>query len=61
VSQQFKHGLSNSVDMMDANTLLVSAERELADAEFGFKLSIIRLKRAIGSFLDETVTALNAR
>ncbi|GAB6096103.1 TolC family protein [Desulfatiferula olefinivorans] len=61
VSQQFKHGLSNSVDMMDANTLLVSAERELADAEFGFKLSILKLKRSVGSFLDETVRTLSAR
>lgn len=54
VSLQFKHGLSNSVDMMDANTLLVSAERELSDAEFGYKLSQLRLKRTTGTFLTDT-------
>lgn len=51
VSELFKHGLSNSVDMMDANTLLVSSERELSDAEFGYKLSLLFLKRATGTLL----------
>jgi len=59
VSEQFKHGLSNSVDMMDANTLLVSAERELSDARFGYKLAFLKLQRATGTFLRETVSELS--
>lgn len=53
VSEQFKHGLSNSVDMMDANTLLVSAERELSNAEYQYKLALLKLKNVTGTFLDE--------
>ena len=55
VSEQFKHGLSNSVDMMDANTLLVAAERELSDARYGYKLASLKLKKATGTFLSETI------
>lgn len=56
VSEQFKYGLSNSVDMMDANTLLVSAERELANAKYQYKLSVLKLKKVTGAFLGETRT-----
>lgn len=58
VSEQFKHGLSNSVDMMDANTLLVAAERELSDAQFGYKLAQLKLKRSTGTFLTDMVASL---
>jgi outer membrane protein len=61
VSEQFKHGLSNSVDMMDANTILVAAERELSDARFGYKLALLKLKRATGSFLNETIEHLTRK
>lgn len=51
VSQQFKHGLANSVDVMDANTLLVTAERQLANARLDYEVFVLRLKRAVGIFL----------
>lgn len=51
VSEMFKHGLANSVDMMDANTLLVASERELSEAQFGYKLAVLKLKRASGDVL----------
>ncbi len=51
VSELFKHGLANSVDMMDANTLLVASERELSEARFGYKLAALKLKRATGSLI----------
>jgi len=33
VLKQFQFGTANSVDVMDANTLLVTAERQLSDAD----------------------------
>jgi len=53
VSEQFKHGLSNSIDMMDANNILVSAERELSTSKYRYKLSSLKLKNTTGTFLDE--------
>ncbi|MBU4320118.1 MAG: TolC family protein [Nitrospinae bacterium] len=51
VSKQFEFGLANSIDIMDANTLLVTAERQLADARYSYQLSILRLKRSTGTLL----------
>lgn len=51
VSKQFEHGLSTSMDVMDANTLLITAEMELSEAVFNRKLSVIRLNRATGTLL----------
>lgn len=51
VSEMYRHGLANSVDMMDANTLLVSSERELSDAQYGYQLAVLALKRATGERL----------
>ncbi len=51
VSKQFDHGLSDSVDVMDANTQLVTSELELVNAKYGYQLAIIKLERAKGSFL----------
>ncbi len=56
VSKQFEYGLANSVDVMDANTLLVTAERELANAKYDYQLSILKLRRVTGILL-KTVTA----
>ncbi len=55
VSKQFEHGLADSVDVMDANTLLVTSEREMANAEYAYQLAMLRLKRMTGTLL-ETVT-----
>jgi len=51
VSKQFDFGLANSVDVMDANTLLVTAERQLADSVYNYQLAILRLKRTTGTLL----------
>lgn len=51
VSKQFEYGLANSVDVMDANSLLVTAERQLADARYGYMLSILKAQRAMGILL----------
>jgi outer membrane protein len=51
VERQFKYGLANSVDVVDANTLLTTAERQLADARLSLELSRLELERATGTFL----------
>ena len=50
-SKQFEFGLANSIDVMDANTLLVTSEKRVADAKYNYQLSIIRLKRVTGTLL----------
>lgn len=58
VTRQFDNGLANSVDVMDANTLLVTAQQEMADAVFGLQLALLRIDRARGTFLADIETRL---
>lgn len=51
VSRQFEYGIASSIDVIDANTLLVTAETQLADALVNYQLSIQRLKRTTGTLL----------
>ncbi len=53
VSDLFRHGLANSVDMMDANTLLVASERQLSEARYGYRLAVLKLRRATGNLVAE--------
>jgi len=52
VTKQFTYGLADSLDVMDANTLLVTAERELATAVYVYQLAVIQLQRTTGLFLQ---------
>ncbi|MBI9085206.1 MAG: TolC family protein [Desulfobacterales bacterium] len=58
VQQLFDHGMANSVDIMDANTLLVTAERELADARYRLRTALLKLDRAAGTFLAHVEESL---
>ncbi len=58
VSRQYDFGVANSIDVIDANSLLITAERQLTDATYGYELSILRIKRATGTLLT---TVLNSR
>ena len=51
VARQFEFGLSSSLDILDANTLLVSAERKVASALYNYQLALLRLKKATGTLL----------
>jgi outer membrane protein len=51
VERQFDVGIASNIDVMDANTLLVSSERQAIDAELGYQLSILRLKKETGTLL----------
>ncbi len=43
VNMQFEHGMADSIDIMDANTLLATAERRIAEAKYTLDLSILTL------------------
>ena len=51
VTRQFDFGLSSSLDVLDANTLLVSAERKVASALYNVQLALLRMKKTTGSLL----------
>jgi outer membrane protein len=51
VTMQFEYGLADSVSMMDADTLLVSAQRKLSEAEYAYILSTLDLIRIKGDLI----------
>jgi outer membrane protein len=51
VSKQFDFGLAQSIDVMDANTVLVTAQRQFAQVLYNYEQSIVRLKRVTGMLL----------
>ncbi|MEW6410573.1 MAG: TolC family protein [Nitrospirota bacterium] len=51
VSRQFEFGLADSIDVIDANTTLLSAERQHASAMYDRHLATLKLKKAMGIFL----------
>ena len=51
IMKQFVNGLANSIDVMDANTLIFTAERQLADAFYNYQQAILKVKRATGTLL----------
>jgi outer membrane protein len=55
ILKQFEFGLANSIDVMDANTLLVTAERQLADAVYNYQLSILKIDRVTGILLKSVL------
>lgn len=58
VNRQFEFGLAQSIDVIDANTLLVSAERKVAEAGYNYQVSILRIKKATGVLLKEILASL---
>jgi outer membrane protein len=62
VTRQFEMGLANSIDVMDANTLLVATERQLANAIYSHQVFQFRMKRVTGVLLSEIAgnTSLNS-
>lgn len=51
VTKQFEYGLANSIDVMDANNLLVASEKQLADTRYNYSLSVLKIKRTTGVLL----------
>ncbi len=52
VDMQFKYGMANSIDIMDANTLLVQAERRINNAEYTLYLAILKILYTKGDLLS---------
>lgn len=52
VTMQFEYGLADSVDMMDADALLVTAQRKLAEAEFDYEVTVLDIFRIKGKLLE---------
>lgn len=51
VLRQYEHGLATSLDVMDANTLLLSSERNVADAIYGCRLAYLKVMKSSGTLL----------
>lgn len=56
VTKQFEFGLADSLDVMDANTLLVTSEKQLANARYDYQYAILELKRATGTLLKSVIS-----
>jgi len=55
VFEQFKFGLVTTVDVIDSDTELVSAERTLANAAYDLELAALELEYAVGVLLEEAL------
>lgn len=51
VARQFQEGLASSLDLLDANTQLVSAERKRVSALYNYQLALLKMKKATGTLL----------
>ena len=56
VLKQFENGLAVSLDVMDANSLLLSSEKELAKALYNYQLAYLYVKRSNGTLLQFIAT-----
>ncbi|MGV8059223.1 MAG: TolC family protein [Smithellaceae bacterium] len=52
VIRQFNNGLATSLDVMDANSLLLSAEKNVNEARYNYQLANLKLKRTSGMLLQ---------
>ncbi len=57
VVRQFDNGLATNLDVMDANSLLLSAERSVADAYYNYQLAYLRVKRSNGTLLKFVISS----
>lgn len=52
VQMQFKYGMADTIDMMDANTLLVSAQRRISDARNIYYVSVLKILYTKGELIS---------
>lgn len=57
VDMQFKYGMADSIDIMDANTLLVEAERRISNAEYTYYLAILKIIYTQGEILSHLLAS----
>ncbi|MGH7275281.1 MAG: TolC family protein, partial [Nitrospiria bacterium] len=51
VEKQFAFGLATNIDVLDANSLLHDAQRQLSNATYNRDLAVLRLQKTVGLFL----------
>lgn len=54
VSRQFELGLASSIDVIDANTLLLTSQKRLANETFLLQTAMLKLKRSTGKLLSDS-------
>lgn len=53
ITVQFKTGMADSLEVIDANALLADAERELIEARYTLSLTFLELQKSRGTFLND--------
>lgn len=53
VFEQFKYGLATTVDVIDADTVLISAQRSLMNSTYDLEVAKVELKYTLGVLLDD--------
>jgi len=61
VTSQFKFGMATSVDVMDANTLLLTSERQLSEVLFDIQFAQITMDYVSGIFLKDLIKRLELK
>jgi len=56
IFKQYQFGLAHSIDVIDANTLLITSERQLVDANYNYQLSVLKLKWVTGTLLKTVIS-----
>ena len=51
VLRQYENGLATSLDVMDANALLLSSERNVVEALYGYQLAHLKVRNSSGTLL----------
>ncbi|KQC06044.1 MAG: hypothetical protein APR62_08620 [Smithella sp. SDB] len=52
VLKQFENGLATSLDVMDANTLLLTSDKNVAEALYNYQLAYLIVKKSSGTLLQ---------
>jgi outer membrane protein len=55
IAKLFKHGMADRLDVLDANTLLLTSESQISEARYSYRLALLGLSRAKGTFLNPLV------
>lgn len=52
VLRQYDNGLATSLDVMDANSLLLNSEKSVADASYAYQLAHLKVRKSSGTLLQ---------
>ncbi|MFH2060400.1 MAG: TolC family protein [Pseudomonadota bacterium] len=52
VNMQLEYGMADSIDAIDANSLLVSAQRRISDAQYTYYLAVLKIMYTKGELIE---------